>query len=50
MDREKLLAIIVAPLESYAKLLATGEIDGAEAGATLALLLAGVRREIEAGE
>ena len=27
MDREKLLAVIVSPLESYAQLLATGEIE-----------------------
>jgi hypothetical protein len=49
MDREKLLATIVAPLEYYAKALASGELDGAEAGAILELMLAGARREIEAG-
>lgn len=48
MDRERLLAVIVSPLESYAKLLATGEIEADQAGAVLELLLAGVRREIEA--
>lgn len=50
MEKEKLLATIVEPLESYARLLATGELDGAEAGALLDLLLAGVRAEIESGE
>ena len=48
MEREKLLATIIAPLEYYAKALESGAITGDEAGAGLELMLAGARAKIEA--